>query len=94
MSNGRRTILSLVALGRISPADAERLLIAWNQGREGFWVFAACVAAGMLALPDPQLAMQGALHGLVHFAESLFSGKVISVHPALAMVSRFLGGTI
>jgi hypothetical protein len=94
MPNGRRTILSLVALGRISPAEAERLLIAWNQGREGFWVFAACVAAVMLALPDSYLALQGALHGLVHFAESLFSGKVIPVHPTLAMVSRWFGGTI
>jgi hypothetical protein len=94
MPNGRRTILSLVALGRISPAEAERLLIAWNQGREGFWIFAACVAAVMLALPDPQHALQGAMQGLVHFAETLLSGKVIPVHPALAMISRWFGGTI
>jgi hypothetical protein len=90
MPNGRRTILSLVALGRISPAEAERLLIVWNQGREGFWVIAACVAAVMLVLPDPHHLVQG----LVHFAESLLSGRVISVHPALAMVSRWFGGTI
>jgi hypothetical protein len=90
MSNGRRTILSLVALGRISPAEAERLLIAWNQGRGGLWVFAACVAAVMLALPDTHHVLQG----LVHFAESLLSGRVISVHPALAMVSRLSGGML
>ncbi len=90
MPNDRRTILSLVALGRISPAEAERLLIAWNQGHESFWVFAACIAALVLALPEPHHA----LHGIVHFAESLLSGKVIPVHPALAMVSRWFGGTI
>jgi len=90
MPNGRRTILSLVALGRISPAEAERLLIAWNQGRERFWVMAACAAALMLALADPHHA----LLGLVHFAESLFSGKPIPVHRALAMGSRWFGGTI
>jgi len=90
MPNGRRTILSLVALGRISPAEAERLLIAWNQGRESFWVFAACVTALGMALSDPHHALQG----LVHFAESLLSGKVVPVHPALAMISRWIGGTI
>jgi hypothetical protein len=90
MPNGRRTILSLVALGRISPAEAERLLIAWNQGRDVFWVFVACAAAVMLALPDPHRVVQG----LVHFAESLLSGRVIPMHPALAFVSRWFGGTI
>jgi hypothetical protein len=90
MPNGRRTILSLVALGRISPAEAERLLIAWNQGREGFWVFAACVAALMLALPDPHYVLQG----LVHFAESLLSGRSIPMRHALALVGRWFGGTI
>jgi len=90
MPNGRSTILSLVALGRISPAEAERLLVAWNQGRDGFWVFAVCAAAVLLALTDPHHVLQG----FVHFAESLLSGRVLSVHPALAMVSRFFGGKI
>jgi hypothetical protein len=90
MPNGRRTILSLVALGRISPTEAERLLIAWNRGREGLWVFAACVAAVLLALLDPNQA----LPRLVHLAQSLLSGRVIPLHHALALVGRFIGGTL
>jgi len=43
MRNDRRAILSLVALGRITPSEAERLLIACNASRDGFWIFAACV---------------------------------------------------
>jgi hypothetical protein len=90
MPNGRRTILSLVALGRISPTEAERLLIAWNQEREGFWIFAACIAAVLLAQLDPGKA----LPGLVHLAQSLLSGRVVPFHHALAVVSRLFGGTL
>ena len=90
MPNGRRTILSLVALGRISPAEAERLLFAWNQGREGFWVFAACVAVVLLVLIDPGQALQE----LVHLAQWLLTGRVIPMHHALAVVCRLFGGTL
>ncbi|MGA2216703.1 MAG: hypothetical protein ABSG51_01365 [Terracidiphilus sp.] len=94
MPHGRRTILSLVALGRISPAEAERLLIAWNQGREGFWVCAACIAIALLALLDPNQA----LPGLVHLAHSLLSGRIIPLHHplqhALAVVGRLFGGSL
>lgn len=37
MNTNRRTILHQVALGRITPIEAERLLIAWNDGRENLW---------------------------------------------------------
>jgi hypothetical protein len=90
MPNDRRTILSLVALGRISPAEAERLLIALNQGREGFWVCAACIAIVLLAQIDPNQA----LPGLVHLAQSLLSGRIIPLHHALAVVGRLFGGTL
>jgi len=45
MQTDRRSILHLVALGRITPAEAERLLIAWNEGREVVWGLIACIAA-------------------------------------------------
>jgi len=38
MQTDRRAILTLVALGRITAAEAERLLLALNAGREGLWV--------------------------------------------------------
>jgi hypothetical protein len=92
MHSNRRTILSLVMLGRITPAEAERLLIAWNAGREGFWVFAACIAVALLALSNPQQS----LSALSHIAHTLLPG--FTMHHALAQaihgLGRLLGGTL
>ena len=44
MNTDRRAILALIAMGRITPAEAERLLAAWNEGRETAWILAASVA--------------------------------------------------
>jgi hypothetical protein len=85
MQNNRRTILSLVALGRITPAEAERLLIAWNVGREGRWIFAACIAIALLVLLNPQ---QG-LSALSHIAHTLLPG--LTLHHALAQTVQVLG---
>ncbi len=53
MERERQTILSLVALGRITPREAERLLAAWNTRREEIWVLTAFVAAGLAqSLPE------------------------------------------
>jgi hypothetical protein len=90
MPNDRRAILSLVALGRITPAEAERLLIAWNQGWESVLVCAACIAAVLLAQLDPNQV----LPSLVHLAQGLLSGRIISHHHALAVVCRLIGGRI
>ncbi|HXR40289.1 MAG TPA: hypothetical protein VN776_14410 [Terracidiphilus sp.] len=70
MQTDHRTILSLVALGRITPAEAERLLIAWNEGREWAWIFIACIAAALLAQLNPQ---QG-LSALLRIAHALLPG--------------------
>jgi|HubBroStandDraft_1064217.scaffolds.fasta_scaffold1265517_1 hypothetical protein len=85
MQNSRRTILSLVALGRITPAEAERLLIAWNAGREGIWIFGACIAIALLALLNPQ---QG-LSALSHIAHTLLPGHTL--HHAVAQTVQALG---
>ena len=77
MESDRRAILSLVALGRITPAEAERLLIAWNEGREGLWIFTVCIALALLNpfSPHPGLAalmqnthallLNGSLHRVI-----------------------------
>ena len=76
MRTERQAILSLVALGRITPGEAERLLAAWNAGREELWAIgvcaAACVAESLPALA--QLAHQllpGGLPGLLHAASAV-----------------------
>ena len=49
MSRDRRTILQMVALGRLSPGEAERLLLVWNEGRETAWIIAGCLALALIA---------------------------------------------
>ncbi len=86
MKKDRRTILSLVALGRITPVEAERLLIVWNEAREGAWIFTACVAAALLTQVNlPQL-----LPGLTHIAHAFFAGGAL--HRTLGLVTSFVGG--
>lgn len=55
MKEERRMILSLVATGHLSAAEAERLIAAWAVEREGVWVTAACATV---------IGIQVILHGL------------------------------
>ena len=48
MNNDRRTILALVAMGRITPAQAERLLTVVNESRETTWILMLCLAGACL----------------------------------------------
>ncbi|MGD0631379.1 MAG: hypothetical protein ABR987_18780 [Terracidiphilus sp.] len=83
MHTDRRTILSLVAHGRITPAEAERLLIVWNETREGALVFTACIVLA-------QINVQEGLSTLMRFARTLLAGD--SLHHALTLLTRFTGG--
>jgi hypothetical protein len=87
MRNHRRAILSLVALGRVTPAEAERLIVACNEGREVRWIFAACIAVALAA----QLNLQPGLAALAHLAHSLLAGGTL--HRALALLANITGGT-
>jgi hypothetical protein len=52
MNTDRQTILSLVAMGRITPREAERLLAVWPDGDDAILRLALCLAFAALALPD------------------------------------------
>jgi hypothetical protein len=39
MNTDRRVILALIAMGRITPAEAERLLAAWDESFETAWIW-------------------------------------------------------
>ena len=86
MQTDRRAILSLVALGRITPAEAERLLIAWNEGREEHWIFAVCIALALLNPFNPHLG----LTALMQNAHALLLNG--SLHRILSELMQFIGG--
>ncbi|HTM16494.1 MAG TPA: hypothetical protein VL135_06305 [Terracidiphilus sp.] len=81
MDNDRGAILALIAMGRISPAEAERLLAAWNESRETAWILVASLGFVLLA----QLHM----HEFVPIFKHLISAQI----PALAkMLMPVIGG--
>jgi hypothetical protein len=84
MRKHRRIILGLVALGRITPAEAERLLVAGNTGREGLWMIVALLMFSLLTQLDPRHV----LPQLAHFAHALL--PALTQHHALA--SHLMGG--
>ncbi len=89
MKNERRTILGLVAAGRISAREAERLLRVWNDAREELWVLAAC-----LLVCVTQIHLRLPLDGLGHFIEG-FAREVLSVwSAALSTLTKGMGGTV
>jgi hypothetical protein len=63
MNTDRRAILSLVANGRITASEAERMLAAWSDSRETAWVLMICLVYVCLA----QLHLHELVPGLVHF---------------------------
>lgn len=77
MDSASRAILQLVAQGRLTPLDAERLLRTWNERRETAWAM-ACVAA---------ITVVGQLH-----AWSALSVPLAHISHALSRVNQFFGG--
>ncbi len=77
MDTACRAILQLVAQGRLTPLDAERLLRTWNDRRETAWVM-ACVAV---------IAVAGQMH-----ASAALAVPLAHIGHALLRVNQFLGG--
>jgi hypothetical protein len=63
MNTDRRTILALIATGRITPGEAERLLAAWNESRETLWILVFSLAVICLS----QLNAHAFWPELMHF---------------------------
>lgn len=87
MGNDRRLIFRLVALGCITPSEAEHLLIACNAGRDGFWIFATCVAVMLFSLV-PHLG----LAALLHVSRVLLADDLL--HHALSFIHHLFSGGI
>jgi hypothetical protein len=90
MENDRRAVLNLVAAGRMTPAEAERLLMAWNEGRVGLWLIAACAVFAFVAQCDPQAW----LTGLPHAAHSLLPASAEPAHRVARLLTHLLRGAL
>lgn len=82
MRKERQIILSMIALGRITPREAERLLAVWSLGREEFWVIAACLVASLTQVA-PVLAR------IVH---TLLPEGLPGLHHAVMAITFWIGG--
>lgn len=77
MKKDRSAILELVSLGRITPVEAERLLVAWSEERESRWIFGACAAPAVVNFAHALWLQVVGMGGLHHVA---------------GLMSQFLGG--
>ncbi len=90
MNTDRRVILSLLAMGRITAAEAERLLAAWNESRETAWIVGLCLAFACLA----QLHLRELLPILMHFCSAQVPALAGAVHHALSPIAELWGGQL
>ena len=90
MNSDRRTILALIAMGRITPAQAERLLAAWNESRETAWILVLCALFACLA----QLHLHELLPGLVHFLNAQVPALAEATRKALSPITELMGGLL
>jgi hypothetical protein len=84
----RRFIWYLIALGRITPREAERLLVVIADGDDAILKLAVCGAMAWLALPQLHELSTGLAHTLTLFAPQLME----STHRALACLGQVWGG--
>ena len=84
MQRERQIILSMVALGRITPREAERLLAAWSLSREEFWVIAACMIASLTQIVP-------ALARMVH---TLLPEGLPGLRHAVMAITYWIGGVL
>jgi hypothetical protein len=87
MHSDRRVILSLIAMGRITPSQAERLLATWPDEDDVILKAAVCFAVVWIVLPHLLEALTGFTHALASLP-----GVFRTAHHALACVACWFGG--
>ena len=83
MNTDRRAILSLVAMGRITAAEAERLLAAWNDSRETAWILGLSLAFACVA----QLHLREVFPILMHFFNVQTPALAEALHQVLSPIT-------
>jgi hypothetical protein len=97
MNNERRAILSLIAMGRITPREAERLLACWPDTSEIAWVVGACaaiVAAMVFGHPGELAYVHELLERLANLSKTILPIAGATSHQALSFFTRIAGGTL
>jgi hypothetical protein len=84
MQKERQIILSMIALGRITPREAERLLAAWSLSREESWVIAASMIVCLTQIVP-------ALARIVH---TLLPEGLPGLHHAVMAITFWIGGVL
>ena len=85
MRKERQAILHLVAAGRLTGAEAERLLILSNEGRELGWF--ALLAAVLFVVQTGWLAPD-------RIAHEFLPGIIPALRAAVSALGPYLGGTL
>ncbi len=85
MREERRAILSLIAMGRISASEAERLMTAWCEDR-----IVLLLAAAGVVLCGIQALVHGAAPGIGHLVHALAPGLASSLSAALSRAAAVL----
>ena len=83
MRRSEKAILGLIAQGRITAAEAERLLAAAGEGREAYWLAAAALVAAAAARAPPGAWLAGVAHGIQETAPLL--GEILQRFTVLAL---------
>jgi hypothetical protein len=87
MNTDRRAIFSLVASRHITPAEAERLIVACSHNDGAWWLLAGCVLFAGLAQLEPHL-----LTGVGHLLRTVMVGSIPALHHAMLQCAALLGG--
>lgn len=89
MNRDRRVILSLMAVGRITPREAERLLAVAGNGDEAVLRLGILLAMAWLVLPQ----IQQVFTALARVFSAWVPG-IAAAHHGLAWISFWAGGVL
>jgi hypothetical protein len=90
MNTDRRTILSLIAMGRITPREAERLLAVWPDEDEFILRAAVCLSVAWMVLPH----LRGWFTAVSRPLTALLPQLSFALHHVLATVTALFGGLL
>jgi hypothetical protein len=88
MPSDRQAVLQLIALGRIDPVQAERLLAIVNEERENLLALAGSLAVAMIA------ELHAVVPGLMQHMQSAFSAGAPRLQHVFTSIALLWGGNI